>query len=93
MASTGLIGTDFIQMPRVRGISGPYWFYFYSFDCAEPMHVHVRGENNEAKFWVDPVALVWNRGFAARELNEIRRIIIENEARIVGAWHEHCDSD
>jgi hypothetical protein len=29
-------------------------------------------------------------GFSARELNEIRRIIIEHEAAIIGAWDEHC---
>jgi len=45
-------------MPRVLGIEGPYWFYFYSFDCGEPMHVHVRRDNHEAKFWIDSVALV-----------------------------------
>jgi hypothetical protein len=80
-------------MPRVRGIDGPFWFYFYSFDCGEPMHVHVRRDNKQAKFWIDPVALVWNRGFSAKELNDIRRIIIEHEAQIVGAWDEHCSSD
>ena len=80
-------------MPRVRGIDGPYWFYFYSFDCGEPMHVHVRRDNKQAKFWTDPVALAWNRGFSPRELNDIRRIIIEHEAQILGAWDEHCNPD
>ena len=77
-------------MPRVSGISGPYWLFFYSFDCAEPMHVHVRRDRNEAKFWLQPIALASNRGFSPRELNEIRRIVIENESLIIEAWHEHC---
>ena len=64
--------------------------FFYSFDCAEPVHVHVRRERNQAKFWLQPAALAWNRGFSARELNEIRRIIIEHEVLIIEAWHEHC---
>ena len=80
-------------MPRVAGIDGPYWFFFYSLDCAEPTHVHVRRDNRETKFWIDPVALVWNRGFTSRELTDIRRTIIENEALILEAWHEHCGSD
>jgi hypothetical protein len=80
-------------MPRVSGIPGPYWFFFYSFDCAEPPHVHVRRERDEAKFWISPVALAWNRGFSSRELNDIRRIIVENEPVIVEAWHDHCGSD
>lgn len=52
--------------------------------------VHVRRERNEAKFWLQPVALAWNRGFSAKELNEIRRIIVANELSIIEAWHEHC---
>lgn len=69
-------------MPRIAGIPGPYWFFFCSFDCAELLHVHVRRDRSECKFWLDPAVLAWNRGFTSRELNEIRRIIIENEARI-----------
>jgi len=80
-------------MPRIAGISGPYWFYFYSFDCAEPMHVHVRRDDKDCKFWLEPTQLAWNHKFTARELNEIRRIIQENQSTIIEAWHEHCDHD
>jgi len=79
-------------MPRVGGIPGPYWFFFYSFDCAEPKHVHVRRDRNEAKFWLGPVSLEWNRGFTPREISEIGRIIVDNEALISDAWDEHCGS-
>lgn len=54
------------------------------------MHVHVRRETKEAKFWLQPVVLAWNHEFSPRELNEIRRIIMENEPSIIEAWHEHC---
>ena len=77
-------------MPRVSGIAGPYWFFFYSFDWAEPPHVHVRRERKEAKFWIAPVDIAWNDGFSPKELNGIRRIIIGNESLIIEAWHEHC---
>ena len=80
-------------MPRIAGIPGPYRFFFYSFDCAEPMHVHTRRDQCESKFWLNPAILAWNRGFTPRELNEIRRIIIENEALIIEAWDEHCNPD
>lgn len=92
MADDEIIGTGAV-VPRIAGIAGPYWFFFYSFDCAEPLHVHVRRERNESKFWLVPVVLAWNRGFTARELNEIRRIIIEREAVIIEAWDEHCSPD
>ncbi len=35
---------------------GPYRFYFYSYDCGEPRHMHVDCENKSAKFWLDPDA-------------------------------------
>ena len=36
---------------------GPYRFFFYSSDRAEPPHVHVERDENLAKFWLDPVRL------------------------------------
>jgi hypothetical protein len=63
---------------------------FYSFDCNEPTHVHVRGDCQHAKFWLAPVGLAFNHGFSARELHDIRRIIIEHGTAISGAWNEHC---
>jgi L-rhamnose isomerase/sugar isomerase len=38
----------------------------------------------------ESVALAWNHGFSPRELNEIRRLIVQHEPRIIEAWHEHC---
>jgi hypothetical protein len=34
-------------MPTVKGMAGPYRFFFYSFDCNEPMHVHVQMLNSK----------------------------------------------
>jgi hypothetical protein len=77
-------------MPTVRGIPGPYRFFFYSFDCHEPRHVHVRRERKTCKFWLDPLALASNEGFAAHELNDIRRLIELYYQEINEAWDEHC---
>ncbi|MCA1563594.1 MAG: DUF4160 domain-containing protein [Acidobacteria bacterium] len=54
------------------------------------MHVHMRRDRQQAKFWLAPVALAWSHGFSSRELNEIRRLVIEHEQQIIEAWHEHC---
>lgn len=78
-------------MPTVKNISGPYRFFFYSFDCAEPMHVHAQRGAQVCKFWLEPVELAKNQGFSPRELNQIRRMIQSNLQRIRDAWHEHCD--
>ena len=77
-------------MPKVTGIPGPYWFFFYSLDCNEPIHVHVRRDRQHCKFWLAPVSLAWNHGFSARELNDIRRLVVANEQIIAEAWNEHC---
>jgi hypothetical protein len=76
-------------MPRVSGVPGPYRFFFYSFDCHEPKHVHVRRERTVCKFWLEPVSLARNYGFSPRELNVIRSYIEEHLARIREAWDEH----
>ena len=55
-------------MPRVRGIPGPYRIFFTSLDCAEPPHIHVERESKACKFWLEPLGLVRNHGFDAREL-------------------------
>jgi hypothetical protein len=80
-------------MPTVKDIPGPYRFFFYSFDCNEPMHVHVQRERMICKFWIQPMALARNQGFAAKELNTIREIITRNRKWIMEAWYEHCGAN
>ncbi len=77
-------------MPTIQGIPGPYRFYFYSFDCNEPQHVHVKRDKMICKFWLEPVELARNNGFSARELNRIRAMIREELTQIKEAWREHC---
>ena len=77
-------------MPTVLRL-GPYRFYFYSHEPNEPPHVHVDRDDDSAKFWLDPVSLAGNEGFAAKELNMIGRVIEANRESILEAWHEHCD--
>jgi hypothetical protein len=77
-------------MPAIRGIPGPYRFFFYSFDCTEPRHIHVRRERMVCKFWLDGVQQADNDGFTAFELNRIRNIIRANLYRFMEAWDEHC---
>jgi hypothetical protein len=80
-------------MPRVHGIPGRYRFFFYSFDCNERMHVHAQQDRNTCKFWLEPVTLASNSGFSARELNIIRRLIVDHHDLILEAWHEHCGDE
>jgi hypothetical protein len=62
-------------MPSIPDIPGPYRFFFFSFDCGEPLHVHVERDRDNCKFWLQPLAPAANRGFTAKELNRIRSMI------------------
>lgn len=77
-------------MPTIPDIPGPYRFFFYSFDCNEPTHVHVERDRESCKFWIEPLALAANRGFSAKELNRIRTLIADHRGVIRNAWSRHC---
>ena len=77
-------------MPTVKGIPGPYRFFFYSFDCNEPKHVHIQREKLICKFWLEPITLNKNNGFSPKELNTIRQIIHYDGDKFLEAWDEHC---
>ena len=75
-------------MPTVLRV-GRYRFLFFSNENNEPPPIHVKAENGQAKFWLEPVRLAANYGFKAYELNEIERIVREHQAELLEAWHEH----
>lgn len=74
--------------PVVLRING-YAFRFYSSDRREPPHVHVEAGENAAKFWLAPVSCAWSSGYNVSELNEIRRLVEENESYLVAKWREY----
>jgi Domain of unknown function (DUF4160) len=78
-------------MPRIKDNARPYRFFFYSFDCNEAKHIHVRQENMISKFWLEPVELCSNHRFSPRELTTIRNEIRSSLAKIIEAWDEHCN--
>ena len=74
-------------MPTVLR-SGPYRFFFYSGDRDEPPHVHVERDDCEAKFWIDPVRLARSHGFAAKEINNIEKLVAQNQQDLLESWNE-----
>ncbi|MBK8118054.1 MAG: DUF4160 domain-containing protein [Sulfuritalea sp.] len=66
-------------------------FRFYFFSREEPrMHVHVQGQNGEAKFWLEPtVALAQHAGLSRREINEALYLVQEHENDIRSARRKH----
>jgi hypothetical protein len=70
---------------------GPYRFYFYPYDCAEPRHMHVDRENLSAKLWLDPdVRLAENLGYNRHELRVIERLARETLEVLRNAWDNFC---
>ncbi len=54
------------------------------------MHIHVRGAQGDAKFWLKPlVRLADSDGFNARTLNELLGVVQDNAVLIERSWDEH----
>jgi len=67
-------------------LSGPYRFFYYMADGAEPPHVHVERDRLEAKFWLDPVSVERSGAFRPTELRRIQRIVEENRYVLMERW-------
>ena len=66
---------------------GPFRFYCYAGDKYEPPHVHVENGDKVAKFWLDPIRLQSSAGFSRNDIGKVRRMIDENQAQLLEAWH------
>jgi hypothetical protein len=66
--------------------------YFYSHEPNEPPHVHVDRDDQSAKFWLRPIALVRNLGFSPVELRRIQRMLKENESILLEEWNARFGS-
>ena len=75
-------------MPTVLRI-GRYRFFFFSNEGDEPPHIHVKAGSDEAKFWLAPVGLEVNYGFASRDLTEIKNLVVGHRDQLMEAWNAH----
>lgn len=72
-------------MPTVLRI-GPYRFFFFASDGAEPHHIHVERENKVAKFWLNPLRLESNIGFSRMEIGRLHKLVAEYQTQLTEAW-------
>jgi len=70
---------------RLRGVR----FFFFSNEFNEPAHIHVESGDKYAKFWLEPVQLARSVGYDARELSEIRNLIVKNLDVLRRRWDEY----
>jgi hypothetical protein len=73
-------------MPTILQTKG-YRFFFYINDH-HPPHIHVEKEKSTAKFFLKNAELARSKRFNARELSEIRNIILENIELFKTKWDE-----
>ncbi|MGA1825767.1 MAG: DUF4160 domain-containing protein [bacterium] len=64
-----------------------YKFRFYSSDINEPSHVHILHGENEAKIWLQPVVLEYNRGYNKAELNSILKLTRQYQNKLLEVWN------
>lgn len=63
-------------------------FFFYSNEH-EPIHIHVKNADGEAKFNVETMEWIGNRGIKNKDLNLSESLIEENRDLIINAWHSN----
>jgi 3-methyladenine DNA glycosylase AlkD len=51
--------------------------------------VHIDRDDQSCKFWIINVALARNLGFSAKELRDLEKLVIDNQQRLLEAWHEY----
>jgi hypothetical protein len=75
-------------VPTVTRIKG-FRFFFFSNETKEPVHIHVESDDKYAKFWIDPVHLAKSVGYSAKELRELRNLVVENADVFKRSWNEY----
>ena len=68
-------------------------FFFVSYDCREPAHVHVGDDVNKiCKYWLrkGEGILSNNSGFSKRELAKIEKEVNESYSVILRTFNEFC---
>lgn len=77
-------------MPKVLTING-YVFYFFSADCSERAHVHVKKGEGSGKIWIKPMPEVFYlKGFKVKEKRQILKLVEDNIVQLIKQWDEHC---
>ena len=78
-------------MPTVLRI-GRNRFFFYSQKGNEPPHTHVESDDETARLRLPPpFGLAFNAGYSAKEINQLRKLVIQNQEEFLHAWLNHFD--
>ena len=75
-------------MPTVLRVEG-FRFFFFSNEGHEPPHIHVESGACAAKYWLEPVALVYSHGYNSGQLRRLRRLVEGNKELFQKAWNDY----
>lgn len=81
----------FGRMAPVARRQGAFKADFYSIDCDEPPHVHVRSGEGVAKIWLIPVSVQWERWAHKSTGRRAVRFVEETVVSLLRRWEEHCE--
>jgi hypothetical protein len=75
-------------MPKVFEIEGFRGFFFSNEGSpSEPIHIHIKKGDGEAKFWVMPIiSLAESRKMKVSELTRAQEIVTERRQEILDSW-------
>jgi len=76
----------FTHVPTILR-SGPYRFFFFSNERAEPAHVHVQRDRKLAKFWLSPVSVPSVTRLRGSELSTLESIVRRYRRTFLEAWN------
>ena len=66
-----------------------YRFFFFSLEESR-MHVHIRSQDGEAKYWLEPdIELAKNHHLSKIQLRQIEAIVEAHKDELVAAWKKY----
>lgn len=79
-------------MPRILEVDG-FIFYFFSADCAERIHVHIKKDSSYGKIWLKPeIEVFYLKGFKVREQRKVINLVQENYTLLLETWDAYCNN-
>ncbi len=51
--------------------------------------MHVIRDGNEAKIWLQPIDVEYNRGYNKVKMNQILKLTKQNQQKLLEVWYAH----
>ena len=78
-------------MPEIFRFFGIRFFYFSNDHL--PVHVHIKTGNGTAKFEIEPLTLIENKGVKMKDIYLAESIIEENKELIIKHWENFFNAN